>query len=124
VSRPTRTTLPMLPAGCANANQQTHIEYFDGDFAPCDCARPQKGCAMPLYPTQPITQRLVRINVEPYIDIWCYARVCEVCLTAWITEPHLASSMASDDPRRKVIARWWNDQRTAGRRSYREHFGT
>jgi len=112
--------LPVLPSGASEGQDTTRIEFFDPDFSPCSCTgRRHERTGLQAIS---VHQKLVRVSVGWHLYLWCYARVCEGCLRAWVTEPRLASSGGATATEYAVAAQWWEEQRLAGRRSYREHF--
>jgi len=107
--------LPVAPNGCTSRSRSERIQYFDVEFAPCDCAGTKmRACDLM---TIAVRQRLVVVPFTYYYELWCYGRVCEGCLRAWVTEPRLSRREHGAHPPSSVVravAAWWAEQRRDG----------
>lgn len=93
--------------GYGEAVEEPFIPRFAADLSPCAC----RGEQHPKVDVQciPVHQRLVVEKVNRYLTLWCYARVCALCGTEWVTQTALVGTgdvVMQTDPGRRILA-WW-----------------
>ena len=101
--------------GCDGLIDSDRIAKFDTDFSPCNCkGKSWEDC--PDIKIISVAQCLVRLSVTCYLDIGCYARVCESCGIAWVTKSKIAQSKKRGAPDfyGPAIDAWYRGECTVG----------